>query len=184
MLVAGVGNVFLRDDGFGCEVARRLVERPTPPNTVVTDYGIGGIHLAYDLLDGYERLILVDTVSVDEEPGTIVVLELDFDETRPPAIDAHGMDPHTVMTSLEALGGTPPPTLLVGCRPAETGEGMGLSPAVDSSVDVAVAAVEDMLWQGIVTYVGGGEAERDLDGTAAQHPWTRSPEAVEGADHA
>ena len=77
VLVAGVGNVFLGDDGFGVEVARRLAERDLPPGTVVADYGIRGLHLAYDLLDGdFSTLILIDAVPVDEPPGTVVVLEL------------------------------------------------------------------------------------------------------------
>ncbi|MEX2619307.1 MAG: hydrogenase maturation protease [Egibacteraceae bacterium] len=147
VLVAGVGNIFLSDDGFGCEVARRLEGAGLPAGVRVADYGIGGIHLAYDLLDEYALLILLDTVDDVGDggrPGDVAVIEVDPDDGRP-QLDAHSMDPATVFTSLRTLGGSPPRTLLVGCKPADVGEGMGLSPAVADAVDVAIAAVRELL---------------------------------------
>jgi len=60
ILVAGVGNVFLRDDAFGVEVVRLLAERPQPPGVKVRDFGISGVHLVYELLNGYDLFVLVD----------------------------------------------------------------------------------------------------------------------------
>jgi len=75
VLVAGIGNVFLGDDGFGVEVARRLAEIELPEWVAVGDYGISGMHLAYDLADGVETAILVDAMPRGGEPGTIYVVD-------------------------------------------------------------------------------------------------------------
>lgn len=144
VLVAGVGNVFVGDDGFGPEVARALLRSPSPQGVRVVDYGIGGIHLAYDLLHGYDLLVLVDTVSRGEPPGTVFVMELDPD-TAGDGLDAHSMDPARMFASLRILGGTPPPTILVGCEPGDVIAGIGLSPAVAGAVEVAVSAVYELL---------------------------------------
>jgi hydrogenase maturation protease len=145
VLVAGIGNVFLGDDGFGPAVARHLVERGDLPDQVrVVDYGIRGLHLAYDLLYGVAALVLVDALPGEDAPGTITVLEV-TNVPASPGVDAHAMDPATVLATLHRLGGTPPPTYVVGCRPANLGEGMGLSPAVAAAVPEAVAAVDVLL---------------------------------------
>ena len=79
MLVAGIGNIFLGDDGFGVEVAQRLADRPMPEGVQVADFGIRGVHLAYELLDGYDALVLVDAVPMGEPPGTVAVIEPELD---------------------------------------------------------------------------------------------------------
>ncbi len=79
-LVAGIGNIFFADDGFGVEVARRLDERELPAGVQVADFGIRGVHLAYELLDGYDLLVLVDAMSLGEPPGTVAVVEVESDE--------------------------------------------------------------------------------------------------------
>ncbi|GIF77794.1 hydrogenase maturation protease [Asanoa siamensis] len=144
ILVAGIGNVFLGDDGFGPAVARALVERGDPPAGVrVVDYGIRGLHLAYDLLDGVDALILVDALPGDAAPGTVTVLEVGpTDLPAGAGVDAHAMDPATVLATLRRLGGSLPPTYVVGCRPAALDEDLGLSPAVAAAVPEAVAAVD------------------------------------------
>lgn len=146
VLVAGVGNIFLGDDAFGSEVARQLAREPWPDGVRVVDYGVSGIHLAYDLLDGYERLVLVDAVARGGEPGTVTLLEVDPDEVSDGGgLDAHSLDPHTVLRSLRALGGRLPRTLVLGCEPADTGEGLGLSPAVSAAVEATVSTVVGLL---------------------------------------
>ncbi|MEV7647857.1 hydrogenase maturation protease [Arthrobacter sp. NPDC089319] len=150
-LVAGVGNMFLRDDGFGPEVARRLSAAAAGqrPGVQVVDYGIRGMHLAYDLLAGVDALVLVDTVppdAHDAQPGSIRVLRVgaeDLAEAGP--LDPHGMDPAAVLNRLRSLGGTLPPTYVVGCVPADTTEGIGLSPAVAAAVPKAMAVVVTLL---------------------------------------
>jgi hydrogenase maturation protease len=151
-LVAGIGNIFRGDDGFGSEVVRRLAGRPLPGGVRVVDYGIRGMHLAYDLLDGWDALILVDAVPDRGEPGRVAVLDIAEDDVTgggfpgDAQVDAHGMDPVTVFTSLRALGGTlPPRTLLVGCQVRDAGEAMGLTPVVEAAVDPAVETVRALV---------------------------------------
>jgi hydrogenase maturation protease len=149
VLVAGIGNIFLTDDGFGSEVARRLVAEVLPSDVTVTDYGIRGMHLAYDLLEGYEALVIVDAVPHHADPGDLVVLSVGPDDLGDGEFDAHGMEPTAVLSSLGALGGGLPPTYVVGCQPADVGDGMGLTSAAEASVDRAVAVVVDLLEQGL-----------------------------------
>jgi hydrogenase maturation protease len=145
VLVAGVGNIFRSDDGFGCEVARRLTARPLPDHVTVTDYGIRGMHLAYELLDGYDALVIVDALPGRGEPGDVVVVAVGEDDLGSGDFDAHGMEPTAVLASLGSLGGALPPTYVVGCEPADVGDGMGLSPVVEAAVDRAVDLVIDLI---------------------------------------
>lgn len=145
VLVAGVGNIFLRDDGFGSEVARRLVGRRLPEGVRVVDYGIGGIHLAYDLLTGVDLLVLIDALPRGDQPGTVCLIEVEPGDDHHATVDSHAMDPATVFASLRGLGGEPPPTLVVGCEPADVSEGMGLTPAVAAAVDPTVERILDLL---------------------------------------
>jgi hydrogenase maturation protease len=148
-VVAGIGNIFLGDDAFGVELARRLGTEHLPEGVTVTDYGIRGMHLAYDLLDiAPDTTILLDAVSRGDEPGTVYVLEIgagDVSEIVPAAVDAHGMAPDAVLALLDNLGGSAGRTLLVGCEPASTEEGIGLSTTVAAAVEQAVGVVLDLL---------------------------------------
>lgn len=144
-LVAGIGNIFLGDDGFGCEVAQRLARQELPGHVSVKDYGVGGIHLAYDVLDGVELLVLVDTVSRDAAPGTLALLEVGEDDVPTVQVDAHAMDPVAMLATVETLGGTQPRTLLVGCVPEDLSERIGLTEVVAAAVDEAVQAVHEVV---------------------------------------
>ena len=170
MLVAGIGNIFLGDDGFGVEVARRLAEADLPSWVQVADYGISGMHLAYDLADGYETAILVDTAQRGEAPGTLTVIEAGrpaepagaFAQTR--MFDAHGMQPDVVLGVLDMLGASSARVLVVGCEPATVDEGMGLSPPVAAAVDEAVRVVLDL-----VRTAGAATGTETVAGTAADN---------------
>lgn len=151
VLVAGIGNIFLGDDGFGVEVANRLATRTTPEGVRVADFGIRGIHLAYELLDGYDALVLVDAMPMGDEPGTLAVIEPgplplpeDGDDVAP-VLDAHSMSPGVVLSMLAGLQGSVERIVVVGCEPANLDEGIGLSPAVADAVDRAVELCEDVL---------------------------------------
>jgi hydrogenase maturation protease len=142
VLVAGVGNVFL-----GVEVVRRLAERPLPEGVQLADYGIRGMHLAYDLAGGaYDTTILIDAVATGEPPGTVSVIELDPAEA-PAAelLDAHGMQPDVVLGLVALLGEQPGKVLLVGCEPAVIDHGMELSPPVAQAVGAAVDTTLELL---------------------------------------
>jgi hydrogenase maturation protease len=156
VLVAGVGNIFLGDDGFGVEVARRLAQTPVPDGVRVADYGIRGMHLAYDLADGYETAILIDATPRGGEPGTVTVLEVAPEDRRKLSasggalagsrlFDAHGMQPDVVFGVLEMLGADAGRVLVVGCEPATTEPAIGLSEPVAAAVGTAVKIVTDLV---------------------------------------
>jgi hydrogenase maturation protease len=147
-LVAGIGNIFFADDGFGVEVARRLEACSVPPGTRVADYGIRSVHLAYELLDGYELLVIVDAVPMGQPPGTVALIEVDVDDvesTGHVAIDAHTMTPTAVLGTLARLGGGVDRVLVVGCEPAVIEEAIGLSEPVSAAVAAAVDIVLSVL---------------------------------------
>ena len=148
VLVAGIGNIFRTDDGFGSELARRLAEPPGLPEGVrVVDYGIRGMHLAYDLLDGPDLLVLLDALPGSGAPGEVVLLRIGPDDVPAgAAVDAHAMDPATVLAALHSLGGRlPARTFLVGCRAGDVGEGMGLTPPVAAALEAAAGEVRALL---------------------------------------
>jgi hydrogenase maturation protease len=145
VLIAGVGNIFLGDDGFGVEVVHRLSTRDLPDGVHVRDYGVSGMHLAFDLLDGYDTTILVDATSRGDAPGTVYVVELDPVTEPSGPVDAHGMQPDVVMQLLAMLGGHPGRVLLVGCEPASVTDHIGLSPLVAAAVEVAVDKVIELV---------------------------------------
>lgn len=153
--------MFLGDDGFGSEVVRHLqaADQPLPTDVRLVDYGIRGVHLCYDLLDGYAALILIDALPANARPGEVKVLAVGAEDlaSSDAGYDPHGMNPVAVLAGLPALGGRLPPTYVVGAQPMELGEGIGLSEPLRRAVPVAGAAVRELL---------------------AERPW-----AARGADH-
>jgi len=165
ILVACVGNIFLGDDGFGVEVARRLLNRqdnPFPENVQVIDFGIRGLDLAFTLLDGYDVLVIVDAVARGGLPGTLYVIEPDLGEMTPEqgmeaarvGLDAHSMDPAKVLAYARTLGAVPLSTVIVGCEPASIAENqgemdlqMGLSAPVQAAVAEAVSVIDSLVAQ-------------------------------------
>jgi hydrogenase maturation protease len=146
ILVAGIGNIFLGDDGFGSEVVRHVPVRQDDSGVRAVDYGIGGMHLAYDLLDDWDALVLVDAVPNRGSPGALHIFEADHESHSVTAgLDAHSMDPAAVFDSLKALGGKPPYTVVVGCEVASVDEGIGLTEAVASAVPRAIDAVKEVV---------------------------------------
>jgi hydrogenase maturation protease len=149
ILVAGIGNIFLGDDGFGTEVVRHTMitpNDPSDPDVRVTDYGISGMHLAYDLLDDWDTLVLVDAIPSRGNPGTLHIFQADHaTASGTTGLDAHSMDPATVFASLRALGGAPPYTVVVGCEAGSVEEGIGFTEPVANAIPRAVRAVEDIV---------------------------------------
>lgn len=152
ILVAGIGNIFLGDDAFGVEVARRLADRQMPEGVQVTDFGIRGFDLAYALLDDYDGSILIDAVQRGGSPGTLYVIEPDLDETPGSAgatVETHNLHPEKVLSLVRTLGGRPRCVSIVGCEPAtfdpDENGWIGLSAPVEAAVDEAVSLVEALL---------------------------------------
>ena len=148
VLVAGIGNIFLGDDGFGVEVANRLREQPLPDGVDVADFGIRGVHLAYELADGrYDAAILVDAVPRGGAPGTLYAIEPDVDASEPPlaGADAHSLTPAAVLAWLHRIGAHCGRIVIVGCEPASIRESMGLSEPVAASVEGAMQMVRELI---------------------------------------
>jgi hydrogenase maturation protease len=151
ILVAGVGNSWLTDDGFGGHVARRLEKSDLPGGVRVMDFGTGGLDLAYEVMRGYHGLILIDASRQGGDPGTLYVLEPDPDEIDAgiedgETINPHGMDPQTVLRFVKAVHGWPGKVVVVACEPAEVEEmGVELSAPVQASVDRAAEVVLEQI---------------------------------------
>jgi len=157
ILVAGIGNVFFGDDGFGVEVAASLDASKLPAGVHVVDFGIRSYDLAYALTSGrYDAAILVDAGARGGVPGDVYVLSPDLDESAEPApANAHAMNPETVLRMARTFGPLPSQILVVACEPETLGgeEGqLGLSETVDAAVDRAVSVVESL-----VTRISNGE---------------------------
>ena len=140
VLVAGIGNIFFGDDAFGPEVLRRLADEPSLPGARCEDFGIRGMHLAYELLAGYCAAVFVDAVARGGAPGTLYVIE-----ASEPAVvaapDAHRMDVGNVFGFVRMLEGEPPPVTIVGCEPESLGEGDDLSATMARAVETALPLV-------------------------------------------
>ncbi len=147
ILVAGIGNAWLKDDGFGGEVVKRLESRELPEGATVFDFGTGGLDLAYEVMRGYDALLLIDVSRQGGEPGTLYVMEALKKDVEAgiedgQMINPHAMDPQTVLRFVKTLGAWPGKVVIVACEPAQVEEmGMGLSPEVESAVDAAVGVV-------------------------------------------
>jgi hydrogenase maturation protease len=202
VLVAGLGNIFLGDDGFGVEVAGRLAGDELPDGVKVVDYGIRGMHLAYDLANGFDLAILIDATARGGAPGTIYVIEPDLDSgtghnsahdnsaadsdggtavaAANPMFDAHGMQPDVVLGMLNMLdGGRPDRILVVGCEPASIDYGIGLSDAVTAAVDEAVRVVLEL----VAAQYGKREQQQGVGTMGAQSAGGRSQLFMEGWTH-
>lgn len=150
VLVAGVGNLFLSDDGFGTEVTRRMAAGRLPEGVRVADFGVGSVHLAYELMDGCDLLVLVDAAPRGHRPGTLSVIEPTL---TPPAnghaggalLDAHSLTPDGVLALVGGLSPGIERVRVVGCEPASVEEGIGLSPAVKAAIDPAIELVRQLI---------------------------------------
>ena len=147
ILVAGIGNAWMRDDGFGGEVAKLLSERELPPGVHVVDFGSGGLDLAYEVMRGYDALILVDVSRQGGPAGTLYVMEADPADVDGQIedgqmLDPHGMDPQTVLRFVKYVGGWPGRVFVVACEPEVVEDvGLGLSDAVSAALGRAADVV-------------------------------------------
>lgn len=165
-LVAGVGNVFQRDDAFGVEVVRLLADQPKPAGVEIADFGIRGVHLVYELLNGCDLFVLIDAAQRGYEPGTVTVLEVEPGRDSPGAtvIDAHGLTPDDIFAMLASMGGHPGRSLVVACEPADLSAGMGLSDQVQAALPHAVRAVREILEEAHDAVHSGQGADRSGSG--------------------
>ena len=151
ILVAGIGNVFKGDDGFGVEVVARLARRGGPEGVRLVDFGIRGIDLTYALMDGYRVAVMIDTMQRGETPGTVSVIEPEpapIENAGDAMFSPHDLDPAKVLRLTRMLGAECPRLLVIACEPLTFGGedgAMGLSEPVAAAVEPAVAAVEALV---------------------------------------
>jgi len=151
VMVAGVGNMFMKDDGFGGAVIKKILDKKFPEGVEVKDFGTGGLKLAYDLMKGYDGLILLDASARGEPPGTLYVIEPNESDINPDLeqggpIDPHGADPATVLRFVKSIGSWPAKVLIVACEPETVDDfEIGLSEPVSASIDKAVEMVDDLI---------------------------------------
>lgn len=153
ILVAGIGNIFLGDDAFGCEVARILSQRSLPEGVRVTDFGIRSFDLAYAIMEDYDAVILVDASPRGDIPGTLYLIEPHINEKKlddheGEVVNAHSMNPVRVLEMVRRLGGDPKKLYVVGCEPGvlESEDGrMGLSAQVAAAVEPAVNMIKTLI---------------------------------------
>jgi len=150
ILVAGIGNAWMKDDAFGGKVAERLLAGELPEGVTALDFGTGGLDLAYEVMRGYDALVLVDVSRQGGEAGTLYVMEPDpadieaIDDGQ--VVNPHGMDPHTVLRFVKTVGGWPGKVVVVACEPAAVEEmGLELSPQVSAAVEGAVSLVLEQI---------------------------------------
>jgi hydrogenase maturation protease len=168
VLVAGIGNVFLGDDGFGVEVVERLSGRKLPGGVEVVDFGIRGMDLAYALHEDYDLVVFVDATPRGGDPGTVYLIEPEIEDDGAVSLDTHGMDPVRVIKLSRTLGARPTRTLVVGCEPQVIHRGgsethpyddmlMELSEPVRAAVEEAAKLVESLVME-IGTDEGPGKS--------------------------
>jgi hydrogenase maturation protease len=150
ILVAGIGNAWMKDDAFGGRVAARLLEGELPAGVTVLDFGTGGLDLAYEVMRGYDGLVLIDVSRQGGEAGTLYVMEPDPAEIQPiedgQVVNPHGMDPQTVLRFVKTVGGWPGKVVVVACEPAAVEEmGLELSPEVAGAIDRAAKLVGEQI---------------------------------------
>lgn len=168
VLIAGIGNASLGDDGFGVEVVRRLADEPLPEGVRLADFGDRGLHLADDLLDGdYERVILVDSTPRGGVPGMVYLSRPDpanLGAVRDQATDGYGVTPRALFSILRSVGASTGELLVIGCEPQVIEEQAGLTPPVEAAVDEAVDLVLAVLaaeGAAIDRRLRGGQPPRD-----------------------
>jgi hydrogenase maturation protease len=154
ILIAGVGNAWMRDDGFGGAVVQALSERQLPGDVAVMDAGTGGLDLAYEVMRGYEALVLLDVSRQGGEPGTLYVMEVDEAQVAGEiedgdTINPHAMDPHTMLRFVRSVGAWPGSVMVIACEPAEIEQmGWGLSDEVSAAVsraaDLVVETIDEL----------------------------------------
>jgi hydrogenase maturation protease len=171
-LIAGLGNIFDSDDGFGVAVIRELGDQRWPDGVEMCDYGIRGVHLAYQLLEGYDLVVIADAVSRGAAPGTLFVIDHAADPDRrllgeEPMLDTHDLNPDAVLALVPELGGTLGRVVVIGCEPETLGPGMELSAVVAGSVERAAQLVRETVVEvyengtTVQAHIAGGHSRGD-----------------------
>lgn len=140
-LVLGVGNLLLSDEGVGVHVARELMGMELPPGVSVIEGGTAGLSLL-SLIQGAERLIVIDAVKGEQAPGAVYRFDMDEIENSARGLIAsvHSLGVREVL-DLCALTGKVPQTIVIGIEPKTMEIGIELSNEVRSKVSLILSMV-------------------------------------------
>lgn len=149
ILVAGVGNRIMGDDGFGPRVVELLSKFSLPENVELMDLGTAGVIIATEL-EGYDTIILVDSMEMEGPPGTIKRIDIDVHDLEAGTSDLARFTLHEVgveglLRFSKAIGVLPPRVVLVGCKPEKIAPGLNLSDVVERAAHAAACMILDIL---------------------------------------
>ena len=141
ILVLGIGNILLRDEGVGVRVIERMQGMPLPDDVELVDGGTAGADLL-DVLAERRKVIVIDAVQAEAEPGT--VLRFTADELVQPegvGMSLHELGLGEALTMTRQLGCAPKDVVVFGIKPKDTGSGLELSEEVEASVPKVVELI-------------------------------------------
>jgi hydrogenase maturation protease len=147
VLIAGVGNRLIGDDGFGPRAIDLLSSAPLPGNVEARDLGTAGLTIATDLSD-YDLVVFIDSVNVEGEPGRLfkweVVIEGSVgDVAGLSRFTLHEVGLEGLLKLSKAIGTLPPRVILIGCKPESLRPGLELSPVVEDALSKAAEMALD-----------------------------------------
>ena len=149
ILVAGIGNRLIADDGFGPRVVDLLSERELPDFVEVRDFGTAGMTIATDLAD-YDAVIFIDSADHGGEPGSLsrsrLVVEAGVEDIAELArLTLHEAGLEGLLRFSKSIGTLPPEVFFIGCKPKTLAPSLELSPEVEAALERAVAIVDEIL---------------------------------------
>ncbi|MEW6570585.1 MAG: HyaD/HybD family hydrogenase maturation endopeptidase [Nitrospirota bacterium] len=141
VLILGIGNLILRDEGFGVHVIQKMMDVSLPPDVEVMDGGTMGIDLLY-YIEGRKKVIVIDVVKADSPPGTLYRFTgEDIEYHKEMLRSAHEIDFSYVLKTAEHLGNEPDEVIFIGITPQEIDAGIGLSPALEEKIPQVIELV-------------------------------------------
>ena len=146
VLVMGIGNMLLTDDGVGVFAAQKLMEEKLPPQVTVLEAGTFTQDIFY-LFKDYDHVLVLDIVHAQGEPGSIYTLDesqlVDDEKQR---LSIHDIDLIDSLRMAELLHGQKPVLSVVGVEPADfTSWNIGLSPVVQSRFEDYLTVVRQRI---------------------------------------
>lgn len=144
ILIACLGNIFYGDDAFGVEVAKSLAAKDLPENVKLIDFGIRGIDLAFELINDYELVVLVDTIKIGADAGSVFVFEPRMSGAESGNF-AHDLTPTKAMHIAARLKTKPKKMLLVGCEPVNLEFNDEMSAEIEKAVAIAVEKILEII---------------------------------------
>jgi hydrogenase maturation protease len=142
ILVLGVGNLLLGDEGVGIHAVRRLGEQSLPPHVDLLDGGTAGVDLL-GFMSGYEKVVIIDAVDAGEEPGTIFRFTPQdvASGSAGLALSLHQTEVLEVLKLGSYVGQDLPPVVVLGVQPAAMDWSTSLSPTVERQMESLLDAV-------------------------------------------